>query len=351
MVTRFDIDRRAARTPSRSLPAELGRPPPRAEVLVADRGRAAGAVVLRRGPRPRLHRPPGRAGRPRRRRRLRPHRRTLVRDLCLFADKIDPAAVADDGLVTLLPGERRRSGSAACRPAGSATARRAGAAHRQRPRRGSVRWARPSCSSVTASPTASAGRTRAASAAATSTWSRPGCADRGDDADRAQHRRRRHRVAHLQGAGRPTRSTTPRRAVRLHRSQRHAGRVLPGAADTAGAVRGALHRRARAGGGGGRAADRCWSSRSTSTPRRRPRRGSGATRSRAGPRPQTAGRPGARRAVRCGVRPAAGRLDAAVEERGPAVVAPDGVHPSAFGHRLIADRWLGRLDALTAPGR
>ncbi len=32
---------------------------------------------------------------------------TLVRDLCLFADRIDPAAEADDCLVTLLPGQRR----------------------------------------------------------------------------------------------------------------------------------------------------------------------------------------------------------------------------------------------------
>lgn len=44
-------------------------------------------------------------------------------------------------------------------------------------------------------------------------------------------------------------------------------------------------------------------------------------------------------------------VDAAVEERGPAVLAPDGVHPSALGHRLIADRWLDAYDALTAPGR
>jgi beta-mannosidase len=33
--------------------------------------------------------------------------RTLVRDLCVFADRVDPAAEADDCLVTLLPGERR----------------------------------------------------------------------------------------------------------------------------------------------------------------------------------------------------------------------------------------------------
>jgi beta-mannosidase len=31
--------------------------------------------------------------------------RTLVRDLTILADKLDPAAVAADGLVTLLPGE------------------------------------------------------------------------------------------------------------------------------------------------------------------------------------------------------------------------------------------------------
>ncbi|GIF63497.1 beta-mannosidase [Asanoa ishikariensis] len=33
--------------------------------------------------------------------------RNLVRDLCVFADRVDPAAEADDCLVTLLPGERR----------------------------------------------------------------------------------------------------------------------------------------------------------------------------------------------------------------------------------------------------
>ena len=32
---------------------------------------------------------------------------TLVRDLCLFPDRIDPAAEADDALITLLPGEER----------------------------------------------------------------------------------------------------------------------------------------------------------------------------------------------------------------------------------------------------
>ena len=37
-------------------------------------------------------------------------------------------------------------------------------------------------------------------------------------------------------------------------------------------------------------------------------------------------------------------VDAAVVERGRAVVASDGVHPTAFGHRLIADRWLAAYD-------
>jgi len=31
--------------------------------------------------------------------------RTLVRDLALFPDRLDPAATVDDALVTLLPGE------------------------------------------------------------------------------------------------------------------------------------------------------------------------------------------------------------------------------------------------------
>jgi beta-mannosidase len=30
-----------------------------------------------------------------------------VRDLCVFADRVDPSASADDSLVTLLPGEQR----------------------------------------------------------------------------------------------------------------------------------------------------------------------------------------------------------------------------------------------------
>jgi acyl-CoA thioesterase I len=37
-------------------------------------------------------------------------------------------------------------------------------------------------------------------------------------------------------------------------------------------------------------------------------------------------------------------VDAAVMERGRAVVASDGVHPTAFGHRLIAERWLAAYD-------
>ena len=37
--------------------------------------------------------------------------RTLVRDLALFADRLDPAAGVDDMLVTLLPGSRTRSRS------------------------------------------------------------------------------------------------------------------------------------------------------------------------------------------------------------------------------------------------
>jgi acyl-CoA thioesterase-1 len=37
-------------------------------------------------------------------------------------------------------------------------------------------------------------------------------------------------------------------------------------------------------------------------------------------------------------------FSAAARERGPAVVAPDGVHPSAFGHRLIARLWLAAYD-------
>jgi lysophospholipase L1-like esterase len=36
--------------------------------------------------------------------------------------------------------------------------------------------------------------------------------------------------------------------------------------------------------------------------------------------------------------------DAEVARRGPAVVAPDGVHPSAHGHLLIARHWLAAYD-------
>jgi acyl-CoA thioesterase I len=42
-------------------------------------------------------------------------------------------------------------------------------------------------------------------------------------------------------------------------------------------------------------------------------------------------------------------MDAAVAERGPAVIAPDGVHPSSHGDRLIARRWLEAYDTLAAP--
>jgi acyl-CoA thioesterase-1 len=37
------------------------------------------------------------------------------------------------------------------------------------------------------------------------------------------------------------------------------------------------------------------------------------------------------------------RFDAAVVSHGAAAVAPDGVHPSPLGHRLIADAWLAAL--------
>ena len=45
-------------------------------------------------------------------------------------------------------------------------------------------------------------------------------------------------------------------------------------------------------------------------------------------------------------------MDAAAAERGPAVVAPDGVHPSATGHLLIARLWLDAYDEVAgdAPG-
>jgi lysophospholipase L1-like esterase len=39
-------------------------------------------------------------------------------------------------------------------------------------------------------------------------------------------------------------------------------------------------------------------------------------------------------------------VDEAVKERGPAVVASDGVHPSAFGSALIARLWLSAYDSL-----
>ncbi len=36
---------------------------------------------------------------------VRIHARTLLRDLCLFVDRLDPAASVDDALLTVLPGE------------------------------------------------------------------------------------------------------------------------------------------------------------------------------------------------------------------------------------------------------
>jgi len=41
-------------------------------------------------------------------------------------------------------------------------------------------------------------------------------------------------------------------------------------------------------------------------------------------------------------------VDQAVAERGPTVVAPDGVHPSPFGHLLIARLWLDAYQAVSA---
>jgi acyl-CoA thioesterase I len=41
-------------------------------------------------------------------------------------------------------------------------------------------------------------------------------------------------------------------------------------------------------------------------------------------------------------------MDEAVTERGSAVVAPDGVHPTTYGDRLIATGWLAAYDSLTA---
>ncbi|MCX4793087.1 SGNH/GDSL hydrolase family protein [Streptomyces sp. NBC_01242] len=40
-------------------------------------------------------------------------------------------------------------------------------------------------------------------------------------------------------------------------------------------------------------------------------------------------------------------LRRAAEEREAAELAPDGVHPSPLGHRLIADAWLAAVDAVT----
>ncbi len=39
-------------------------------------------------------------------------------------------------------------------------------------------------------------------------------------------------------------------------------------------------------------------------------------------------------------------VNAAAKERGPTVVAPDNVHPSPFGHRLLARLWLEAYDQL-----
>ena len=70
------------------------------------RRRAARAVVLRRGQGPGPDLGPGVAGRADDRR-LRRHvtARTLQRDVTLLADKVDPAAVVDDAMITLLAGE------------------------------------------------------------------------------------------------------------------------------------------------------------------------------------------------------------------------------------------------------
>jgi acyl-CoA thioesterase-1 len=45
--------------------------------------------------------------------------------------------------------------------------------------------------------------------------------------------------------------------------------------------------------------------------------------------------------------PLQNEMDAAVRDRGPLVAAPDGVHPSPFGHRLIARLWLETYDELS----
>lgn len=39
------------------------------------------------------------------------------------------------------------------------------------------------------------------------------------------------------------------------------------------------------------------------------------------------------------------RVDALAAERGPTMVAADGVHPTPLGHRLIADAWLAAYDS------
>ncbi|HEU5474442.1 MAG TPA: SGNH/GDSL hydrolase family protein [Actinophytocola sp.] len=41
-------------------------------------------------------------------------------------------------------------------------------------------------------------------------------------------------------------------------------------------------------------------------------------------------------------------VTAVAAERGPTVIAPDGVHPTALGHRLIARLWLDAYDTLLA---
>lgn len=41
----------------------------------------------------------------------------------------------------------------------------------------------------------------------------------------------------------------------------------------------------------------------------------------------------------------------AAQDREPAALAPDGVHPSRLGHRLIADAWLAAVDSAAADPR
>jgi acyl-CoA thioesterase-1 len=41
-------------------------------------------------------------------------------------------------------------------------------------------------------------------------------------------------------------------------------------------------------------------------------------------------------------------MTAAADERGPTVVAFDGVHPSAYGHAIIARLWLAAYDSLAS---